>query len=131
MWMRHAVVRLSSSHSVSLIFVEFYIGQIYNTTRTTANGVIAGDPIETVTTTEGYLSNGNMHPIAIHSGRGDDYFDLSRNRNLLHLNSEAGDDTVIIRSFQYLSNSYAPSDHPDYVINSHVDVDAGTFTNDK
>ncbi len=107
-------------------------------------------------TTQGYLSDGNSHKISISGSGGNDFFDVLRNKDILDLNGEAGDDTFVVRSFialeidedgstsnpelgdlgiygedgddlvQVLGDFSTKQDDPDYVVNSLVDIDGGT-----
>ena len=47
----------------------------------------------------GYLSDGCSHPVTINGGYGGDFFDILRNKCILDLNGEAGDDSFVVRSF--------------------------------
>jgi hypothetical protein len=77
----------------------FYFGQLYHSARDHLANVAVDDPISTTTTTKGFLSDGNSHPITVNGGFGNDFFDVLRNRFLLDLNGDSGDDTFIVRSF--------------------------------
>lgn len=97
------------------------------------------DPIETVLTPQGWLSNGNMHPVAIHAQGDNDIIVVNHNRQLLDLNGDSGNDTITLFAYIILSDETKPlidppkyyftpkSEDPDYVINSFVDVDGGTW----
>jgi Ca2+-binding RTX toxin-like protein len=104
------------------------------------------DPIETTLTTQGYLSDGNSHPISLNGENGDDLFDVLRNKQLIDLNGGSGDDIFTVRSFVALEVALNGSlsapllgelslvggdgsdtfdfkgEDPDYVTNSLVDV---------
>jgi hypothetical protein len=41
--------------------------------------VSVSDPVKVTNTTQGFLSNGNSHPITISGSFGDDFFDVLRN----------------------------------------------------
>lgn len=69
--------------SFILFFPDFHIGQLYNSPRDSLANVHIDDPIETTTTTKGYLSNGNSHPITVNGYYGNDYFDVLRNLQLV------------------------------------------------
>ncbi len=58
-------------------------------------------PIETTLTTRGYLSDGCPpdRPLSINGVYGPDFFDVLRNRCVLDLNGESGDDSFTVRSF--------------------------------
>jgi hypothetical protein len=108
--------------------------------------VLVNDPITTTLTTQGYLSDGNSHPITLNGEYGDDFFDVLRNQQLLDLNGGSGDEIFVVRSFVNLEvakngSLSAPNlgklklaggdgtdtfdfkgEDPDYVTNSLVDV---------
>jgi hypothetical protein len=132
---------------------SFYIGQMFNDNRTAAYGVSTIDPITTTLTARGYISNGCSHPITIHSGQGDDFFDVLRNKCNMELDGEAGSDVFIVRSFidgslEDQTLGYAKirggedvddfyvgchddptKDVPSYIVNDFVDIDGGTGWN--
>lgn len=98
---------------------------MFNSERNESYGVSDADPIETTLTTKGYLSDGCRPDRALsinggygtwsqHSAHcwrfklcshnlwgyaGDDFFDVLRNRCVLDLNGESGDDSFTVRSF--------------------------------
>lgn len=61
--------------------------------------VRASDPIETTLTTKGYLSNGNSHPLFLNGRGAGDFFEVLRNKQVLDLNGNSGDDVFVVRSF--------------------------------
>lgn len=77
---------------------SFFIGQMFND-NSTARGVLLSDPVHTTLTTKGYLSDGCTHPVTINGGYGGDLFDVLRNKCILDLNGESGDDIFTVRSF--------------------------------
>lgn len=78
---------------------EFRVGQLYNSSRDKLHYVRASDPIQTTLTTKGYLSNGNSHPLFLNGLGGGDYFEVLRNKQILDLNGNSGDDIFVVRSF--------------------------------
>ena len=99
---------------------------MFNDARNETNGVSVEDPIETSLTTKGYLSDGcpSDRSLIINGGygkqfcetllcfklsicsalifcgcTGNDFFDVLRNKCVLDLNGESGDDSFTIRSF--------------------------------
>jgi len=79
---------------------SFHIGQMFKSERNEiASGVSLDDPITTTLTTKGYLSDGCSHPVTINGGHGNDDFDVLRNKCILDLNGESGDDSFTVRSF--------------------------------
>ncbi|CAB9505193.1 Kringle domain [Seminavis robusta] len=126
---------------------EFRIGQKYNSERGEMTGVV--ETLETTLTTQGYLSDGNSDNVVINGMGGGDFFDVIRNKKLLDLNGDSGDDTFIIRSFlalRLIEGEVQESDIGDvkavggddndlfevgdtvtsYVVNAGVDIDGGT-----
>ena len=77
---------------------SFFIGQMFND-DSSPRGVSTEDPVRTTLTTKGYLSDGCTHPVTINGGYGGDYFDILRNKCILDLNGESGDDSFTVRSF--------------------------------
>jgi len=75
------------------------VGQLYNSPRDSASNVPAIDPIDTVLTTQGYLSNGNSHPVSIMTGLDDDKVTVYMNRHMPEINGNSGNDTVLLRFF--------------------------------
>ena len=101
-----------------------------------SNGIAAGDSIEAVLTTRGYLSNGVSFATIAFGGAGNDRFTVYANRAQLKLEGEAGNDDFIIRAFlldtgeqmdQELTEVRAGDgdDNIQYNINSPVDIDGG------
>jgi len=80
---------------------HFYIGQMFRSPRNETYGVSIDDPINTTLTTKGYLSDGcdSSNPVTINGGPGNDTFDVLRNKCILDLNGESGDDSFVVRSF--------------------------------
>jgi hypothetical protein len=95
------------------------------------------------------IVSGNSHTIVLNGQGGGDFFDIIRNKQLLDLNGDSGDDTFIIRSFlalRIIEGEIQESDTGDvkagggeggdyfeigdtvtsYVVNAGVDVDGGT-----
>jgi len=77
----------------------FQIGQLYNSSRTDEANVSSDDPIETVVTTNGYLSNGCKQKLTIHGGEGNDTFDILRNKCILDFKGDSGDDIFVSRAW--------------------------------
>jgi hypothetical protein len=80
--------------------------------------------------TRGWLTNGVSHPVTINGGTGDDLFDIVRNRGVLTLNGEDGDDTFIVRTFVSYDeltkvSSGGGRDLIQYVMNAPVAIDGG------
>lgn len=109
------VIVLAQPYSTAAVFS---IGQIY---RSPQSPNAATDLVQT---TKGYLSKGNSHPITINGGLGNDEFTVLRNTQVLDLNGDAGDDTLIIKSYRYRVASEV--EMLDYVVNSVLDFDGGT-----
>jgi len=77
----------------------FRIGQMFNSERNITYGVSIDDPIQYTLTTKGFLSDGCSHPVTINGGFGNDTFDVLRNKCVLDLNGDSGNDNFVIRSF--------------------------------
>ena len=77
----------------------FKIGQMFNAERNEAYGVSTYDPIHYTLTTKGFLSDGCSNPLTINGGYGNDTFDVLRNKCVLDLNGDSGDDNFSVRSF--------------------------------
>lgn len=130
---------------------EFRIGQRYNSPRDQMKGV--EDPIETTLTTQGYLSDGNSHSIAIKGQGGDDFFDVVRNKQSIDLDGDSGNDLFVVRSFlalRIVNGTVMEGDNGNvttkggegndvfdvgaldtvtsYAVNAGVDIDGGTGT---
>ena len=58
-----AILRLAYTRMAFKLYVEFHIGQKYNSLRDGMAGV--ADEITTTLTTQGYLSDGNSHSLVI------------------------------------------------------------------
>jgi hypothetical protein len=97
---------LSLPHIDTVLFFSFHsdfrFGQLYYSLRDEDSGVADADKFYTTNTTKGYLSDGNSHKITINGGRGGDVFDVLRNKEILDLNGQSGDDIFVVRSFVYL-----------------------------
>jgi hypothetical protein len=65
---------------VSCCGKEFRIGQLYGSARDRTHFVALADRIQTTLTTQGYLSNGNSHPLILNGDFGNDFFDVLRNK---------------------------------------------------
>jgi hypothetical protein len=72
---------------------------MFNSERNETYGVSTADPISYTLTTKGFLSDGCSHPVTINGGYGNDTFDVLRNRCVLDLNGDSGDDSFVVRSF--------------------------------
>lgn len=137
---------------------SFYIGQLYNDERMAASGVSTIDPIATTLTARGFLSDGCSHPVTIYSGKGNDTFDVHRNKCNIELDGEMGNDAFVVRSFIYVTaegnspqelqlgnatirggegvDQFYVAGHddplqgmPSYISNHFVDVDGGSGPN--
>ena len=79
---------------------EFRFGQMFNSERSNeTSGVSTEDYIKTTLTTKGYLSDGCTHPVTVNGDKGNDFFDVLRNKCFLDLNGMSGDDGFVVRSF--------------------------------
>ena len=116
----------------------FQIGQMFGADRQTAY-VAAGDEIDTVETTMGYLSAGISFPTTILGGDGEDSFTVYSNKAPLKLFGEDGNDEFIIRAFVIAGTDSLSStdtlvsggtgdDHIQYNINAPVNIDGGAGT---
>ncbi|PTE19757.1 hypothetical protein C5F48_21180, partial [Cereibacter changlensis JA139] len=76
----------------------FQIGQMFGADRG-AGQVAPGDEIETVETTQGFLSQGNALPMLVYGGIGADTFRVYSNKAYLRLMGEDGNDNFVIRAF--------------------------------
>ena len=88
------------------------------------------DPVATVDTTYGKLTNGVSFAATINGGRGDDRFGIFRNKAALSLNGDAGDDEFLVRTFlavdQYTAvNTGEGDDTVRYVLNAPIAIDGG------
>jgi hypothetical protein len=72
---------------------------MFNAERNEAYGVSTYDPIHYTLTTKGFLSDGCSNPLTINGGYGDDTFDVLRNKCVLDLNGDSGNDNFSVRSF--------------------------------
>jgi hypothetical protein len=72
----------------------FRIGQLYASPRDQLANLRVDDPIQTTNTTKGFLSDGCApeRSVTINAGAGDDVIDILRNRCVLDLNGQSGDD---------------------------------------
>lgn len=143
-------------HAFFFVYLDFRFGQMYKSPRDADAGVADADPIYVTNTTKGYLSDGNSHKITVNGGNGGDTFDVLRNKDILDLNGQSGNDIFVVRSFVHLEyedgdkttapdledlgvnagedddlmdikgDFSAKEDDPDYVVNSLVDIDGGT-----
>ncbi len=123
----------------------FQIGQLFGEDRVSvanANGpatVAAGDEIDTLLTTDGYLSRGISYATTIYGGNGADTFVVYSNGAVLKLYGAAGDDQFVVRAF-ILSSGNVSTDETDiyggtgnaniqYNINAPVNIQGGTGVN--
>ena len=75
-----------------ILLDEFKIGQMFNAEQNESYGVSTDNPIHYTLTTKGFLSNGCSNPLTINGGYGDDTFDVLRNKCVLDLNGDSGND---------------------------------------
>ena len=73
---------------------------MFNDARNETYGVSTSDFIDTTLTTKGYLSDGCSHPVTINGGYGNDVFDVLRNKCILDLNGESGNDVSLVQMSQ-------------------------------
>jgi hypothetical protein len=97
---------LSLPHIDTVLFFSFHsdfrFGQLYNSQLDANAGMADADKFVTTNTVKGYLSDGNSHKITVNGGGGGDTFDVLRNKAILDLNGQSGDDIFVVQSFLYL-----------------------------
>ena len=122
----------------------FQFGQVFGADRVSTDTagageterVSAGDEIETIQTTLGFLSRGISFPTTVYGGDGDDEFSVYSNKALLKLFGEDGNDEFVVRAFliegtDELSstdtevNGGTGDDNIQYNINAPVSIDGG------
>ncbi len=97
----------------------FQIGQIFQSDRTLAAGLLAVDEMATVRTTRGYLTNGVSYPTTLEGGNNEDTFTIYHNLAVVDLFGNDGDDLFVYRSFSL----YA--DPSQFVLNVDSNVNGG------
>ena len=115
----------------------FQVGQIVGGETVPGTGEIIGGPsfelgqvVDHVGTTYGRLTAGISHSATINGGRGNDSFSVYRNKAVLTLNGDAGDDEFVIRTFLLIDEKTNVSagegrDFVRYVTNAPVNIDGG------
>ncbi len=116
----------------------FQIGQVFGLDRVAApeTMIAAGDEIETVATTLGFLSQGISFPTTVLGGDGNDRFVVYSNQAALKLFGDDGNDEFVVRAFVLTeSNGITISDTTisggdgddafEYNINAPVNIDGG------
>ena len=108
---------------------SFHVGQLF--TSYVADPAFGITPADFFASTRGLLSNGVSFATTINGGTGDDFFEVFRNKAVLQLNGDSGDDTFIIRSFIAEGstttgvNSGDGRDFVQYAVNAPVSIDGG------
>ncbi|WP_237708081.1 hypothetical protein [Oceanicola sp. S124] len=118
----------------------FQIGQLFGADRQ-APHVAIGDEIDTVETTQGFLTPGNSQAMVIFGGTGHDTFNVYSNKALTKLFGESGNDTFVVRAFVLKADSAltagggdtevfggAGDDKVLYNINAPLSIDGGAGT---
>ena len=122
----------------------FQFGQVFGADRVSTDTagvgetprVAAGDEIDTVQTTLGFLSRGISFPTTVYGGDGDDEFSVYSNKALLKLFGEDGNDEFVVRAFLIEGTDELAStdtevsggagdDSIQYNINAPVSIDGG------
>lgn len=75
---------------------------MYGTPR---NATTSFQPFPTTLTTAGYLSDGNNYPLTANGGDGNDTFIVQRNRAVLSLYGDAGNDDFTVQAFVKLNQN--------------------------
>ena len=80
---------------------KFVIGQLFNSKRDALAGLtpLEAQSVLVARTTRGFLSRGNLQPMTIEGGDGDDRFYVQHNSKTLALFGQAGNDFFSVRSF--------------------------------
>ncbi|WP_293776173.1 hypothetical protein [uncultured Oxalicibacterium sp.] len=115
---------------------RFQFGQVFGADRV-APYVAAGDEVETVQTTLGYLTRGISYATTAFGGDGNDSFVVYSNKAPLKLFGEDGNDEFIVRAFALADTNGisvnetevhggAGDDHVEYNINAPVSIDGGS-----
>ena len=118
----------------------FQFGQIFGLDPRVANpatnGIAAGDEINAVLTTRGYLSRGVSFSSVAMGGEGADLFTIYSNKASIKLEGEAGNDSFVVRAFLVASGDDTAEDEIEisggdgddsvkYNINAPVKIDGG------
>ena len=118
----------------------FQFGQIFGLDPRVANpatnGIAAGDEINAVLTTRGYLSRGVSFSSVAMGGEGADLFTIYSNKASIKLEGEAGNDSFVVRAFLLASGDDTAEDEIEisggdgddsvkYNINAPVKIDGG------
>ncbi|WP_412778660.1 hypothetical protein, partial [Bordetella trematum] len=109
---------------------EYQVGQLFAQDRRFPN-VALGDEIDTIRTTQGYLSRGNSFDLAIYGAENSsNVFRVYSNAAPLALYGGKRDDEFLVFAFQ--THEAQPDGKPGYVLNGPLSMDGGgganTFT---
>ena len=105
---------------------EFQIGQLYGLDRLPPS-VAAGDRIDTVRTTQGYLSRGNSHGMTIYGAENSvNVFRIYSNAAPLALHGGKRDDAFMVYAFK---QDQAQGGARGYVLNGELSIDGGEGVN--
>ncbi|EFF74850.1 type I secretion target GGXGXDXXX repeat (2 copies), partial [Achromobacter piechaudii ATCC 43553] len=103
---------------------EYQVGQLYALDRQFPN-VGAGDAIDTVQTTQGYLSRGNSYGLTLYGAENSsNVFRIYSNAAPLALFGGKRDDEFMVYAFKQ-----APAEGGGYVVNGPVSIDGGAGLN--
>ncbi|WZB62137.1 hypothetical protein WJ970_36080 [Achromobacter xylosoxidans] len=106
---------------------EFQIGQLYGLDRLLPS-VAAGDRIDTVRTTQGYLSRGNSHGMTIYGAENSvNVFRIYSNAAPLALHGGKRDDAFMVYAFK--QDQALAGGARGYVLNGELSIDGGEGVN--
>ena len=106
---------------------EFQIGQLYGLDRLPPS-VAAGDRIDTVRTTQGYLSRGNSHGMTIYGAENSvNVFRIYSNAAPLALHGGKRDDAFMVYAFK--QDQAQAGGARGYVLNGELSIDGGEGVN--
>ena len=118
---------------------SFQVGQVFQSQRdaTSANnddGVGMEDAFTTVSTSQGWLSNGVSYEATILGGTGSDTFTIYHNVGRLDLDGQGGNNTFVVRAFASDSSNTAihtgnGNNTVEYIANADVSIDGGSGQN--